>query len=102
MGNTYLSPGFANDFNFGKIMENPDRCKRFLEQILDIKIDHIEYPPEHEKVIKETLEGHGIRLDIYVDDGKTVYNCEMQAKNTGNIPKRSRYYQSLIDVRKRM
>lgn len=38
-------------------------------------------------------------MDIYVEDEEhTVYNLEMQSENTGNIPKRSRYYQSVIDL----
>ena len=39
-----------------------------------------------------------MRLDIYVDDGKTVYDCEMQTSFFKNIPKRSRYYQGFIDM----
>ena len=89
--------GIDDSFMFGYIMQNPARCKAFLEQILNIKIDHIEYP-EKEKMIGLSRAAHGIRLDIYVDDGKVVYNCEMQVKNTKNLPKRSRYYQGQIDL----
>ena len=42
--------GIDDSFMFGYIMQNPTRCKAFLEQILNIKIDHIEYP-EKEKMI---------------------------------------------------
>lgn len=33
-----------------------------------------------------------------MDAEKVVYNTEMQQRNTGNLPKRSRYYQGHIDV----
>ena len=36
---------------------------------------------------------------MYVDDDEgTVYNIEMQTSNPGNIPKRTRYYQGMIDL----
>lgn len=94
----YEKVGFSNNFMFGKIMENPERAKPFLEQILRFKIDHIEYL-EREKGIDEKYDGRSIRMDIYAEDGKAVYDCEMQTTDKGNLPKRSRYYQSLIDIR---
>ena len=36
--------------------------------------------------------------DIYVDDGHTIYDCEMQTQNKGDLRKRSRYYQGQIDT----
>ena len=70
----YSELGFSNNFMFGKLMENPERCKRFLEQILGLRIQNIKYV-EKEKTLEEKYDGRGIRLDIYVDDGKTIYNC---------------------------
>lgn len=44
-------------------------------------------------------DARSIRLDVYVKDNKdTIYNIEMQVADTGNIEKRSRYYQSMIDL----
>ncbi len=38
-------------------------------------------------------------MDIYVEDGKeTVYNIEMQTTENRNLPKRTRYYQGMIDL----
>ena len=37
--------------------------------------------------------------DVYVkDDKETVYNIEMQTTSAGELPKRSRYYQGMIDL----
>lgn len=48
---------------------------------------------------KETYQSKGIQLDVYLKDSRgTIYNVEMQATNPGKLPKRSRYYQVLIDA----
>ena len=92
------SIGLSNDFLFGKIMRKPALCKRMLEIILGIKIDRIEYL-EAQKSIDEEWDARSIRLDIYVQDSEDVaYNIEIQTVNTGNLPKRSRYYQSVLDM----
>lgn len=93
----YEELGFTNDFMFCKIMQDKNICKPFLEEILGIKIDHIEYL-EPQKTIDLKVDAKSVRLDIYVDDGKTVYDCEMQTSFFKNIPKRSRYYQGFIDM----
>ena len=65
----YSTLGISNDFMFGHVMSDPKLCKEFLQQILNIKIDHVEML-ESQKSIDEKADAHGIRLDIYVDDGK--------------------------------
>ena len=88
----------ADRFIFFKVMQNPDLCKQLLEIILGIEIEHIEYV-EGEKNIEVSYRGKSIRLDVYVRDGEgTVYNVEMQAAATSHLSKRSRYYQSMIDL----
>lgn len=88
----------ADNFIFFKVMQEPDICRRLLEVILNVEIDHIEYL-EGEKTFDARYEAKSIRLDVYVKDGKgTVYNVEMQAEDAANLPQRSRYYQSMIDV----
>ena len=87
-----------DDFMFGVIMRNPKYCKPFLETVLNIKIGHIEYPKSQE-IIDLSADAKGVRLDVYVEDGKgTVYNIEMQTTIDKNIPKRMRYYQGMIDL----
>ena len=88
----------SDDFMFGIIMRQAKYCKPFLETILGIKIDHIEYPKIQE-VINLDIKAKSIRLDVYVDDGEnTVYNIEMQNISKPDQPKRMRYYQDLIDL----
>jgi predicted transposase/invertase (TIGR01784 family) len=94
----YESLNFANNFMFAKVMRNPALCRELLEVILDVEIEKIEYP-EEEKVIDIAADAKSVRLDVYVNDDKnTVYNVEMQATDTKELPKRSRYYQDMIDL----
>ena len=88
----------TDDFLFGKVMGNPELCKRTIEVILGIEIDRIDYL-EEQKTIDMSLDAKSIRLDVYVKDGaNTVYNIEMQPVKRDNLPKRSRYYQGMIDL----
>ena len=79
-------------------MSDEELCKELLETILDIKIEKLVYH-ETQAVLKDSYDGKGIRLDIYAaDENKNVYNIEMQALDSGELEKRSRYYQSCIDM----
>ena len=89
----------SSDFLFGKVMQDAELCKELLQRILpDLDIDHVEYP-ELQKTINEDFDAKGVRLDVYVNDGKgTVYDMEMQAVTSRCLPRRTRYYQSMIDL----
>ncbi len=88
----------SNDFMFAKVMRNPELCKGILERLLGITIDHIEYP-EEQKVIDIAKDSKSVRLDVYLKDEKgTVYNVEIQTTSSKNLPKRTRYYQGMIDL----
>ena len=89
----------SNDFLFGKVMQNPKLCKELLQRILpDLNIERIEYP-ELQKSINMDMDARSVRLDVYVKDEKeVVYDIEMQVSDTKELPKRSRYYQGMIDL----
>ena len=91
--------GISNDFLFGKIMQDPELCRELLQRILPkLSIDRVEYP-ELQKGIKPDVDAKSVRLDVYVKDGKgTVYDIEMQVTDTKELPKRTRYYQSMLDL----
>lgn len=98
MGKAFEKLQIKDDFMFSVIMRNPRFCKPFLERILNIKISCIEYPKSQE-TIDISADAKSVRLDIYVEDGKeTVYNIEMQTTENRNLPKRTRYYQGMIDL----
>ena len=88
---------FTDDFMFGTIMKNKPICKGVLERLLHIKIGKIEYP-SLQKTIAPFYESKGIRLDVYVAEPSRVFDIEIQTSIPPDLPKRTRYYQSLMDV----
>ncbi len=95
----YEELSFTDDFMFCKVLENNEElCKELLELILGKKVKGIVYLHKQE-AIEITSDGKGIRLDVYLEDeADTVYDIEMQTAQDRNLPKRSRYYQGMIDL----
>lgn len=87
----------SDNFMFAKVMEDPELCKSVLEILLGIKIGKLSYP-EPEKTIQTAPDAKGIRLDVHTHDGKHDFDIEMQTTLYKDLRKRSRYYQSLMDV----
>ena len=95
----------SNDFMFKEVMKsNKGLCKRLVGSIMQQDIEDIVYI-DTEKTLQPYYDSRGIRLDVILaDKNHTRYNLEMQAKNvigdTGEalLPKRTRYYQSVIDM----
>ena len=94
----YASLQFSDDFLFCKILtENEDITRELLELILDTKIGGVRV--NKQETIDLTSDGRGIRLDVYAeDDENEVFDVEMQTTRQKNLPKRSRYYQGMIDL----
>ena len=90
---------FTDDFMFCKVMTtNPELCHELLELIPGKKVGAFTRL-DQQKPIEMTADGKGIRFDVYSeDDSKTVYDCEMQTSRKDNLPKRTRYYQGMIDL----
>ena len=89
-----------DNFLFQKVMQNTRICKRLIEKLLRIQVKSIAYP-EAEKALSVGIASKDIRLDLYVEteDG-TILDIEMQttANKSNWLPKRTRYYQSMIDI----
>ena len=86
-----------DNFMFGAVMMDEGNCKGLLERVLQIPIDRVEISKE--KSIVYHPEYKGVRLDVYVKDEKqTRYNVEMQVDKKPALGKRSRYYQSQMDM----
>lgn len=93
----YSKLGISDHFMFKKILGDEKYVKPFLETVLGFPIDHVVIL-DKEKEMQSHANRHAIRLDIYVDDGHTIYDCEVQNADKKNLPKRSRYYQCQIDA----
>ncbi len=88
---------FTDDFMFGYVLRDPEICKTLLETLLGIQIEHIEYP-ELQKSISTFYESKGVRLDVYVKDSNRVFDIEIQNDFQIALARRTRYYQSMIDM----
>ena len=93
-----------DSFMFGAVMEDPALCRELLEVLLQRPVGEL-CGITREKDVKLTEDGKAIRLDIYAKEITTgaLMDAEMQNLNNHtleslNLPKRSRYYQSLIDL----
>ena len=82
---------------FGAVMMDEDNCKGLLERVLEMPIERVEV--SREKSIVYHPEYKGVRLDVYAkDECQSHYNVEMQVKRKSALGKRSRYYQSQMDM----
>ena len=85
-------------FLFAEVMEDASAYRAVLEIILERDI-HLKEDVQSEKEIRTLPNFRGIRLDVWgMNEDGTIYNSEMQKKDTKNLPKRSRFYQSVMDA----
>ena len=87
----------TNDFIFCKVMQDKELLTELIHLILpDVEFDDLEIIAQ--KTIELGADIHGVRFDIYVksNDGE-VFEIEMQVLNQGNLPRRLRFYSSMID-----
>ena len=86
-------------FLFAEAVEDPEIMQLILEIILEreVRLDGL---PQTEKEERDSPRYRHVRLDVWARDlDNRVYDTEVQKRNTGNLPRRSRYYQSHIDVK---
>ncbi len=86
-------------FLFSETIEDPRNLQIILEIILGKEV-LLKYLPQPEKEQKKSPLYRYIRVDVWSEDiYNTVYDVEVQKKDTRNLPRRSRFYQSLMDGR---
>lgn len=101
----------TNDFMFAYVMRDPSLCRELLEYLLPgRKIHQIRYlsedgtetvesaQPEPQKSLAGAFDKRGVRLDVYLDDGKSIFNVELQVAPEKAIAQRARLYQAHIDI----
>ncbi|MCQ2120348.1 MAG: hypothetical protein MJY78_00775 [Fibrobacter sp.] len=90
-------------FIFPLVMSHKEIAKPFIEAALGIKIYDLR-DPEQEKTEQVSVFGKSVRYDVFTQqidkNGEVVssFDLEMQVVDTGELPKRARYYQSIRDV----
>ena len=102
MAKRYEELTFVDDFMFGKVMEDKGLCHDVLEQLLNEPVGELE-DVNTQKEFRYTKDGKPIRLDMYAKDQDHMYDTEMQNLNHQSVenlglPKRSRFYQSSMDM----
>ena len=88
---------FIDDGMFQAVLHNPEICAELVEKLLHIKVKKVEYP-ELEKVIAPFYTTKGVRLDVYLKDEDKIIDVELQSYPQDALGKRTRYYQSMIDM----
>ena len=88
----------TSKFLFDQTMDIPEAHEAALQIILQNDLLKLLNLSQTEKEICTMPWLRSIRLDVYaMDQDNTLYNTEMQAERKGDLIKRSRYYQGLID-----
>ena len=88
---------FTDDGMFQAVLHEPDICAELVERLLHVAVDFVAYP-EIEKLIAPYFSTKGVRLDVYLKDQNKIIDIEMQSYPQRSIGKRTRYYQSMIDI----
>ena len=85
-------------FLFEEVMEDPLAHQEALGIILGRDVPLLTLN-EAEKELRISPEARSVRLDIFsMDEDRAVYNTEMQKQRRADLSRRSRYYQSLVDI----
>jgi predicted transposase/invertase (TIGR01784 family) len=88
---------FIDDGMFQAVMHQPGISEKIIEDLLHVKVQKIVYP-ELEKTIAPFYTTKGVRLDVYLKDEDKVIDVELQSYKQDSIGKRTRYYQSMVDI----
>lgn len=88
----------TDDFLFDVTTEELENCKAIIELTTGLRLKSLKWK-SGQKVIHNLPRKRGVRLDFIAEseDGR-IFDVEMQNRNEGNIPKRTRFYQALIDA----
>ena len=88
----------TDDFLFYVTTEELENCKAIIELTTGLRLKSLKWK-SGQKVIHNLPGKRGVRLDFIAEseDGR-IFDVEMQNRNEGNIPKRTRFYQALIDA----
>ncbi|MCI5899475.1 MAG: Rpn family recombination-promoting nuclease/putative transposase [Lachnospiraceae bacterium] len=85
-------------FLFDEVMEDPQTAQDILEILLGREVLLLDHN-ETEKEYRRSPQYRSIRIDVFALDAEgNIYDAEMQGKNTGKLPRRSRLYESHFNV----
>ncbi|MBQ3836667.1 MAG: Rpn family recombination-promoting nuclease/putative transposase [Treponema sp.] len=88
---------FADDGMFQAVMKNPEVSSELVERLLGVRVKSVKYP-KLEKKIAPYYATKGVRLDVYLKDEDKIIDVELQTYDMDALGKRTRYYQSMVDI----
>ncbi len=88
---------FADDGMFQAVMKNPEVSAELVERLLGVRVKSVKYP-KLEKKIAPYYATKGVRLDVYLKDEDKIIDVELQTYEMDALGKRTRYYQSMVDI----
>ena len=88
---------FTDDFIFSRVMHDEHICRQVVELLLGVRIGEIRYLSAQDEH-KTDPDSMRIIMDVFLRDENRIINVEVQTGHKKELPKRSRYYQSVADV----
>ena len=88
---------FTDDFIFSRVMHDENICRQVVELILGVRIGKIVYLSAQDEH-KTDPDSMRIIMDVFLRDENRIITVEMQTGRKKELPRRSRYYQSVADV----
>ena len=88
---------FTDNFIFSRVMHDEHICRQVVELILGVRIGKIRYLSAQDEH-KTDPDSMRIIMDVFLRDENRIINVEVQTGHKKELPKRSRYYQSVADV----
>ena len=82
---------------FQAVMKNPEASSELVERLLGVRVKGVKYP-KLEKKIAPYYATKGVRLDVYLKDADKIIDVELQTYEMDALGKRTRYYQSMVDI----
>ena len=82
---------------FPRVMHDENICRQVVELILGVRIGKIHYLSAQDEH-KTDPDSMRIIMDVFLRDENRIINVEVQTGHKKELPKRSRYYQSVADV----
>ena len=87
-----------DSFMFAAVMADSEKCRRFIEIALDMKVLHVTVITK--KALFYHPNYHSVRLDVLAEEHGTQrrFNVEMQVERLKCLPQRTRYYHAQMNM----
>ena len=89
--------GIGNDYIFSRVMRNEDTFLKLMQRIFpELKLTKVKRHGS-QMVFDGPRGSKSVRFDVYSEIDDRVFDVEMQMESRKNEPRRTRYYQCMMD-----